>query len=391
MRSLKTVSAAAAAALGLAGGLAATAAHAEDAPAAAPAPAPLATPSMTGPLSNNPTPYAFDVGGSKIYVSGQLTGMGLWQTNSVPGDKDSRVDLTNAQIEVQKTDGVFQFFVEAGAYSLPSLGTAYVKATDLPDLTFHYVPNAFIKIVPNASFNIQAGILPTLIGAEYTFTFQNMNVARGLLWNQEPAVSRGVQANFTQGPWAVSVAWTDGYYSGKYTTGSTLITYTVGKEDTVAFAGSAQFEKTAKSSFATPLAQNNGDIFNLIWTHTEGAWQVVPYLQYSRTPKSTKAGLPASGSTFGAAVLGKYQVTPMFSLAGRAEYITSSGGFSLLYGPKSNAMSLTITPTWQLKTFFIRGELNYTKIDKLAPGAGFGKAGLDDTQTRAMVETGVLF
>jgi len=30
-----------------------------------------------------------------------------------------------------------------------------------------------------------AAKLPTLIGAEYTFTFENMNIERGLLWNQE--------------------------------------------------------------------------------------------------------------------------------------------------------------------------------------------------------------
>jgi hypothetical protein len=257
--------------------------------------------------------------------------------------------------------------------------------------TYGPLPVAFAKLQAGKNTSFLIGSLPTLIGAEYTFTFQNMDIDRGLLWNQEPAISRGVQANITSGPWAVSLALTDGYYSNRFTTGSTLITYTVGKEDTVAFAGSAQFQKTSKSGFATPVAQNNGDIFNLIWTHTEGAWQVVPYLQYSHTPKSTKAGLPASGSTFGAAVLGKYQITPMFSLAGRAEYISSSGGFSLLYGPKSNAMSLTVTPTWQFKTFFIRGELNYTKLDKAAPGAGFGSAGLDDSQTRLMIETGVLF
>ncbi|MDE2488563.1 MAG: porin [Alphaproteobacteria bacterium] len=380
MNSVKTtwLAAAAAAALGLAGASAAQA----DA---------LASPAMSGPLSNNPTPYSVSIGGSKIYISGQLTGMGLSQDNSIPGDKDSRIDLTNAQLEVQKTDGVFQFYVQAGAYSLPSLGAPYVKASDLPDLTYHYVPLAFIKIAPNANFNIQAGILPTLIGAEYTFTFQNMNIARGLLWNQEPAISRGVQANLTSGPWAVSVAITDGYYSNRYTTGSTLITYTLGKEDTVAFAGSVQFQKTSKSSFATPLAQNNGDIFNLIWTHTQGNWQIVPYLQYGHTPASTKAGLPASGSTWGGAVLAKYQFSPMFSLAGRAEYTSSSGDQSLLYGPGSDAWSLTLTPTWQLKTFFIRGEVSYTGLSGAAPGAGFGSAGDKHSQTRAMVETGVLF
>jgi hypothetical protein len=352
---------------------------------------PLSAPAMTPPLSANPNPASFEVAGSKIYVTGQLTGLGYSQDNPVPGDRKSRFDLSNAQLEIQKTDGVFQFYVQAGAYSLPSLGTPYFKATDVPDLTYKWAPVAYVKIQPSANFNIMAGKLPTLIGAEYTFTFQNMNVARGLLWNQEPAVSRGVQANFTQGPWAVSLSVNDGYYSNRFTTGSALVTYTVSKTDTLAFAASGQFKRTSKAGFATPLPQNNGQIYNLIWTHTEGNWQIIPYLQYTHTPKSASAGLPDSGSTIGGAVLAKYTFTPMFSLAGRAEYISSSGGQSLLYGPKSKAMSLTLTPTWQFKTFFIRGEASYTKLDKVTPGLGFGSAGTDDSQTRLMVETGVLF
>lgn len=360
---------------------AASAAHAD----------PLSTPAMTAPLAANPKPASFDVLGSKIYVTGQITGLGLTQDHAVPADKDDRVDFSNAQIEVQKTDGVFQFYVQAGAYSLPSLGTPYIKATDLPDLTYHYVPTAYVKIVPSETFNLQAGILPTLIGAEYTFTFQNMNIARGLLWNQEPAISRGVQFNVVQGPLTASVALTDGYYSSRYSTVSTLITYAVTKTDTLAFAGSVQLQKTTKSRFATPVTLNNGEIFNLIWTHTEGAWTVAPYLQYGHVRKFEDAGITDSASTYGAAVLAKYTFNPIFSLAGRAEYIDSAGGTNLLYGPKSKAYSFTLTPTVQLKTFFIRGEVSYTGLDNSAPGSAFGKLGDKKNQTRAMIETGFLF
>jgi hypothetical protein len=351
---------------------------------------PLSTPAMTPPLSANPNPTSFEVLGSKIYVTGQLTGIGLWQNNRTSSDDSSRADLSNAQIEIQKTDGAFQFYVQSGAYSLPSLGTPYIKAEDLPDLTYKWVPVYYLKIQPTANFNVMVGQLPTLIGAEYTFTFQNMNIARGLLWNQEPAISRGVQANITQGPWAVSLSVNDGYYSNSFSTGSALVTYTVGKKDTVAFAASAQFKKSSKSTFATPLAQNNGEIYNLIWTHTEDKWQVIPYVQYSHTPKDEDIGLPASGDTIGGAVLARYNFTPAFSLAGRAEYISSSGDQSLLYGPGSNAWSLTLTPTYQFKTFYVRGEASYTGLDSAAPGAGFGKDGSKDNQTRLMIELGAL-
>ena len=50
------------------------------------------------------------------------------------------------------------------------------------------------------------------MGAESTFTFQNMNIERGLLWNQENAVNRGVQVNHTLGKLTASLAWTDGYH-----------------------------------------------------------------------------------------------------------------------------------------------------------------------------------
>lgn len=370
---------AAAISLGLVGG---TSAHADA----------LSTPAMTPPLSANPNPASVEIAGSKIYVTGQFTGLALSQDNPIFGDAHNlKFDVSNAQVELQKTDGVFQFFVQAGTYSTPSLGTAYFQSGKLPRHSYTYFPVAFVKIAPTDNFNIMVGKLPTLIGAEYTFTYENMNIARGLLWNQEPAISRGVQANYTTGPWAISVSVNDGYYSNRFTTGSALVAYTVGKQDTLAFAGSAQFSKTSKAGFATPVPQNNGEIFNLIWTHTEGNWEVIPYLQYNHTPKSTKAGLTESGSTFGGAVLAKYNVTPAFAISGRAEYISSSGGQSLLYGPKSNAWSLTITPSYQVKTFFVRGEVSYTSIDKLAPGSGFGPAGDKDSQTRAMVETGFLF
>jgi hypothetical protein len=262
----------------------------------------------------------------------------------------------------------------------------------LTESTFRYVPVAYLKIVPNAAFNIEIGELPTLIGAEYTFTFQNLNIERGLLWNQEPAISRGIQANYTQGPLAVSVSLNDGYYSDHYSTVSGLATYTLSPKDTLAVAASGNFDKTSRSSFVTPVAQNNGTIWNVLYTHTEGNWVVNPYIQYSTTPKDTAFGLPSSASTFGAALLAKYQFNPMFNLAGRVEYISSSGsGVSLLYGTKSDAWSFTLTPTLQIKQYFVRGEFSYVKVDSGSPGSEFGRFANKDEQSRAMIETGVLF
>ena len=182
-------------------------------PIVPPAPAPeapastaMTTPSMAGPLVANPNPHSFgDPFGyfGKIYVTGALTGLGLVQSNPVPGDHPFRPDVSNGQVIVQKTDGLFQFYVQAGIYSFPALATPYVSAWRTTGDTFTPLPVAYAKLAPTDEFSIQAGKLPTLIGAEYAFTFQNMNIERGLLWNQEPIISRGVQANYTLGPLAL--------------------------------------------------------------------------------------------------------------------------------------------------------------------------------------------
>ena len=101
-------------------------------PAAAPAteptpPAPLPTPSITGPLQLAP-PTNFEAGPlGKYSINGAVSGIGLFQNNAVPGNNPQEGAFTNAFIFFQKTTGWFQFFVQAGAYDTPSLGSAFVS------------------------------------------------------------------------------------------------------------------------------------------------------------------------------------------------------------------------------------------------------------------------
>ena len=68
------------------------------------------------------------------------------------------------------------------------------------------LPVAFGKYVFNDQWSIQGGRMPTLIGTEAPFTFQNLNISRGLLFNQENIINHGVQVNYSDGPWSASVA-----------------------------------------------------------------------------------------------------------------------------------------------------------------------------------------
>src|SRR5262249_9262077 len=149
-----------------------------------------------------------------------LSGLGMAQSHAVPapgtGNSDSILDLSNAQVEIQTTKGPVQFYLQGGAYSLPSLGATYLRADKAGSQLYGALPVAYAKVVLSPEVSVQAGSLPTLIGAESTFTFQNMNIERGLLWNQEPAVSRGVQVNYAKGPFTAALSVNDGFYSNRY-------------------------------------------------------------------------------------------------------------------------------------------------------------------------------
>ncbi len=93
-------------------------------PAPATAPAPLSTFVLTGPLQWLP-PATFDAGPlGKLSVNGIVTGFSQFQSNHVPGDESAQATLSNGQIFIQKADGKFQYFIQAGVYTMPALVSA---------------------------------------------------------------------------------------------------------------------------------------------------------------------------------------------------------------------------------------------------------------------------
>ncbi|HZT89127.1 MAG TPA: outer membrane beta-barrel protein [Stellaceae bacterium] len=367
-------------------------------PPAAPAgPTALTTPSMAGPIAANPNPIKFEAGPlGSVYVSGFASGLALFQSNAIPPDsRTSHFDVSNGQVAVQKTDGLVQFYAQAGAYSLPTLGFPYFRSDQAIGDYFSALPVGYLKLVPNDAFSVSGGKLPTLIGAEYTFTFQNMNIERGLLWGLEPAISRGVQGNYTWGPVAFALSLNDGYYSGNYNWLSGSAAWTISPANTLTFAAGGNFGRTSATQVSFPAntnALNNSDIFNVIYTYNNAPWTITPYFQYTHTGADPANMIPSDASTYGGAILASYAFTPNWSLAGRFEAVGSTGSATnLLYGPGSNAWSLTLTPTYQEGIFFARAEGSFVKANDTTPGLAFGRSGNATTQARVLVEVGVVF
>ncbi|HEU5235285.1 MAG TPA: outer membrane beta-barrel protein [Terriglobales bacterium] len=355
---------------------------------------PLTTPSITGPLQAAP-PIVFESGPfGKLNLNGIVSGMGVWQGNHVAGDHATQAAVSNGQIFLQKTTDFWQFYLQAGVYNILTLGTPFLATDKALSNLFGPVPVWYVKLAPAKNTSVMIGSLPTLIGAEYTFDFQNMNINRGLLWNQENDVNRGIQVNQAVGKFTASLSWNDGYYSNRYSWLSGSLTYVSGAH-TLSFIGMGNLRQTAFQTLATPV-QNNSVIYAAIYTYTKSGWVMQPYYQYSNVPTNPAVGIAHGASTNGGALLVSRRLKHGFSLAGRGEYLGSTGSsaegsVNLMYGPGSSAWSLTLTPTFQYHRFFAHGDLAFVRANSITPGAAFGPVGTNPNQRRGVMEVGILF
>lgn len=362
------------------------------APAAPAAAAPLPMPSMSGPLQTG-TPHEME--GGNIGVTGILSGMGWSEGNHVSGDNASHYDVSNAQVFVQKTTGWWQFYLQGGAYNLPAIGLPYTSTADTMKNLYGPFPQGYLKL-GKGNYDLKVGALPTLIGAEYTFSFENMNIERGLLWNQENAVNKGIQLDDTYKKLALSLSWNDGFYSDRYTWITGSATYTFNSANSLIFAAGGNAGAYAKNTAVTPLYLNNEQIYNLIYTYTKGKWIVQPYYQYTDVPTNRRVGIVQGANTNGGAVLLTYNATRTFSLGVRPEYIKSSGSpakgsANLLYGSGSGAFGFTVTPTYHKDAFFLRADVAVVHATDMMAGSGFGTSGVSANQPRGVLEAGFMF
>jgi hypothetical protein len=361
------------------------------------------SPAFSG-LNPSPAPLNLDLGplGHQVLLGGVASGLVLAQEEPDPDGRDHAIDFSNAQVYVSKSDGLIQYYVQAGLYSIPVLGVPYVKSTTATTSLFDPAPVAFLELAPGDGWSIEVGKLPSLVGAEHTFTFENMNIERGLLWNQGPTVSRGIQINYARGPFAASVSWNDGFYSDRYGWISGSASWTFDPADTLKVTAADNLKKSEYFSRTTPLLQNNEKIYDLVFTHSQDQWTLQPYVQYTSIPAigGTTGTVPAS--TWGAAVLASYKFGHSswlygFSLPVRVEYIHSSGPQSpgvanvLGFGPGADALSVTVTPTYQYKIYYARVEFSGVDVAGITEFSGLGPGGHDHIQLRGLLETGVLF
>ena len=369
---------------------------------------PVLSLAMGNTLAFTPNPLAINsetVGNWS--VQGVATGLSFRQTNPAASNSNDYSGFSNAQMILQKTDGPVQLLVQTGLYTMPALGVPFTRAQPTTESYYDYLSQAYVSLTPNENWSLSIGKLAAMGGAESAFTYQNMNIQRGLLWSQTNVITQGMQLNFSQDIFSASFAWNNGAYSDAYNWLGGSLGVKTSNQSNVTLSWTGAILANAQNTTATPLLQNNSQIANLIYQYQSDRWNIMPYMQFTYVPMNTAVGINGQSQSLGFALLSTYHVTPLengvapmfhVSLPVRFEYQSSYGNSNLannlaglMYGPGSAAWSGTLTPTVQWKKVFARGEFSYVKAFNALQGSAFGANGVNNSQIRLLLEAGVLF
>jgi hypothetical protein len=365
---------------------------------AGPNASPLVSPSPKSSPANSPTPtppvtlhsvlLATEVFTSHVNATGNLGSAG-------GSDQASRFNLSSGFLNLARGVGFLQYGLSAGVYSIPVVGVSGNRTLQPGANTNTYGPvtSAYVSINPNSHFSVTGGYLATFTGQEYTFTYQNANIQRGLVWNMETAVSRGVRFGLTGGKFTGALEVNDGFFSGHY----------------LGLEGSATVAPNSSTSyqfvFVIPNSQAPGNwtsaiankrLYNFMYSVTSGRWTFQPYFLVVQSPKSSALSYTHTEAAYGLVSISTYTLNPQWSIAGRIEDIANgstsndrSPNADLVgYGPGSGAWTFTVTPTYRHKQFLLRADLSEALVRMPAPGLAFGTSGSQAKQFRFMVESG---
>jgi hypothetical protein len=358
--------------------------NASAAPSPAPSPSPSPSPAVTlhGVLS-----------GTLAMTSG-VNATGSFDSPSGI-DSPTRVNVSNAFVLLSKTQGVMQFALQGGAYSIPTIGVAGNKTNAATANTGLYgpLPLAQLSYVPTSNFSLNAGILATLTGAESTFTYLNWNVQRGSVWNVENAVSRGVRASLTSGKFSYTLGANDGFWSGKYGAAEGSLTFAPDSNDSLLFVALVPNSRTPGNPTASVA---NRELLNLVLTRTRGNLQIAPYILYTRSPAAPSLGYAGAESAFGATFLANLTLSSHFTTAFRYETLHNSSTINdksanadlVGFGPGSGVNTFTLTPAWTNGHTFIRVDFSTARVTSSGDGLAFGSDGDQRNQFRTVLEIG---
>ena len=196
---------------------------------------------------------------------------------------------------------------------------------------------------------LTAGRFATNIGGEAPFTWQNVNIQRGLVWGGEPVWFDGIMVSVQYGKF-------QGY---------------IGVNDRDTDDGKMALEAGVGTSYANvdvgfnvlipdKKDETNTKVYNL--TVNINYLDYLPltlYVDYLNTPQTGD-----NADSVGVALLGEFKVNNQLSIGGRIEYVNNDGdGDNYGIGEGNNAWTFTVTPKYQLNRYlYVKGEISYVTL-----------------------------
>ncbi|MGZ3526277.1 MAG: outer membrane beta-barrel protein [Vulcanimicrobiaceae bacterium] len=368
-------------------------------PSPTPAPTPTATPSASPAPTPTPVP-AFSFSGvftNYHFSTVNVNATGALDTNS-GNDLASRTDISNALLTYTKNTGAFRYGITAGEYALPVVGQALNPTSERGANTELYtlVPQVYVAYAPSSNLAISVGKLATLLGQESNFTYQNVDIQRGLGWSAEPTFSRGIRATYTQGKFTGDLEYNDGFYSGSHRAVEGLAGWAPSSNTNLQFV----FIVPSKDTPPNPTVSiANKAEYDLMITQNVGKFALTPYVLFISSPSNTDLGYTSTETAIAYSFIASYPFNAYFSLGARYEDFLNHSGMSdtssnadfIGYGAGSRATTITVTPQYKIGLYYLRAEYSLVNASRFKPGLAFGTDGTIGNQTRYGLELGAQF
>lgn len=327
--------------------------------------------------------------------------------SSIVGDGENvGAEVGSALIELQKTTGELQFTIEIGSNGgAVTLGAAHPSATSVDNYSTGALYAGYLTLAPASvpGLTISAGQVGSLEGWESGVDWNNANQLTTDIWYVQNSQSRGVEASYTTGPISATVLFGDGFDDGVWNMVQALGTYTINSNNAASLYYAGNLGRTGLNAVTygnTPVGVYgpwfmNSQMFGGFYNYTVGNLNLVPELQYVYAKVDHQLGIDKATSNLGAAVFADYSFGKSpYSLGAWVEYENSNGNYAWFVGPKSEAVGISVSPTWQYKDLFARADvgglyLMRNKADGIS--YGYGSSGTGKAMFTGLLEAGLLF
>jgi hypothetical protein len=369
-----------------------------------------------------------------LQLSGGVDGYG-YQLAPVPGgDLTNGAEVGSALIELQKTGSELGFTIEVGSNGgTTALGTN-PGPTSINTFSTGALYAGYVTFSPPmvSGLTLSAGQIGSLEGWESGVDWNNANQLTTEIFYVQNSQSRGVEAAYSAGPFAATVAFGDGYDNGVFNYLQFLLTDTINSTNSASLYGGVNLGTTGPYTTSyggdSPIYANSS-LYGAFYSYTLGNLNLVPEIQFQYTKAIAKIGLSKPATNGGAAVFADYSFgTSPYSVGAWVEYWdshtaastysqytyddedytyyseNSPNNFNAFIGPNSEGIGLSVSPTWQYKDLFARADVgalyllhnsdaNTFNANPNTPGAKYGYGSSFDGRFffTGTLEAGLLF